>query len=41
MLNENKDCKSGHDTVSNKTLNSNSMFLSPITEDELLNITSK
>jgi hypothetical protein len=41
MLNQNKDCKFGHDTVSNKILNSNSMFLAPITADEILNVTSK
>jgi hypothetical protein len=40
-FNQNKDCKSGHDTVSNKLLNSNSMFLAPVTEDEVLNVTSK
>jgi phosphoribosylformylglycinamidine (FGAM) synthase-like amidotransferase family enzyme len=41
MLNENKDCKFGHDTVRNKILNSNSMFLAEITEDEVLNVTNK
>jgi hypothetical protein len=40
-LNQNKDYKLGHDTVSNKILNSNSIFLAPITEDEELNVTSK
>jgi hypothetical protein len=39
-LNQNKDCKFGHGTVSNKILNSNSMFFAPVTEDEVLNITS-
>jgi hypothetical protein len=41
VLNQNKDCKFGHDTVSNKISNSNSMFLAPITEDEILNVTIK
>jgi hypothetical protein len=41
MLNLNKDWKFGYDTVSNKILNSNSMFLAPITEDEVLNVTNK
>jgi hypothetical protein len=27
--------------ISNKILNSNSMFLAPVTEDEVLNLTSK
>jgi hypothetical protein len=43
-LNQNKDCIFGHDTVSNKILNSNSMnfmFLAPVTEDKVLNVTSK
>jgi hypothetical protein len=41
LLNQNKDCKFGHDTVNNKILNSSSMFLTPFTEDEVLNVTSK
>jgi hypothetical protein len=41
MLNHNQDCKFCHDTVSNKILNSNFMFLSPVTEDEVLNATNK
>jgi hypothetical protein len=41
LLNQNKDSKFGHDTVNNKILNSNSMFLAPITEDEVLYVTSK
>jgi hypothetical protein len=41
MLNQNKDCKFAHDTVSNKILIYNSMFLTSITEDEVLNVTSK
>jgi hypothetical protein len=32
-LNQNKDCKFCHDTVSNKILNSNSTCLPPVTED--------
>jgi hypothetical protein len=40
-LNQNKDCKFGHDTVNNKILNSNSMFLTQIAEDESLNVTCK
>jgi hypothetical protein len=41
MLNQNKDCIFGHETVSNKILISNSLFLAPVTEDEVLNVTSK
>jgi hypothetical protein len=41
LLNQNKDSKFGHDTVNNKILNSSLMFLAPITEDEVLNVTSK
>jgi hypothetical protein len=41
MLNHNKDCKCCRDTISNKILNSNSLFLSQITEDGVLNATSK
>jgi hypothetical protein len=40
-LNHNKDCKFGHNTVSPKILNSNSIFLAPVTEDEALNVASK
>jgi cytoskeletal protein CcmA (bactofilin family) len=40
-LNQNKDCKFGHDTVSNKILNSNTMFLTEITEDDVLHVNSK
>jgi phosphoribosylformylglycinamidine (FGAM) synthase-like amidotransferase family enzyme len=38
MLNQNKDCKFGHDTVSKKIINSNSMILASIAEDEVLNV---
>jgi hypothetical protein len=41
MLNQNKDCKFGHDTANNKILICNSVFLAAITEDEVLNVTSK
>jgi hypothetical protein len=41
LLNQNKDSKFGHDTINNKILNSSSMFLTSITEDEVLNVTSK
>jgi hypothetical protein len=41
MLNQNKDCKFAVDTVSNKILNFNSMFLTSITDDEVLNVNSK
>jgi predicted molibdopterin-dependent oxidoreductase YjgC len=41
MLNQSKVCKFGHDTVSNKILNQNAMFLTPVTENEALNVTSK
>jgi hypothetical protein len=41
MLNQNKGCKFGQDIVSKKILNSNSMFLAPVTEDEVLNVTSE
>jgi hypothetical protein len=40
-LNQNMDCKSGQDSISNKILNPNSMFLAPITEDEVLKVTSE
>jgi hypothetical protein len=40
-INRNKDCKFGHDTASNKIINFNSIFLAPITEGEVLNVTSK
>jgi hypothetical protein len=36
-----KQNKFGHDTVSNKILNSNSMFLALISEDEVLKVTNK
>jgi hypothetical protein len=37
-MNNNKDCKFSYDTVSNIISHSNSMFLAPITEDEILNV---
>jgi hypothetical protein len=41
MVNLNKDCKYGHTPVRNIKHNPNSMFLAPVTEDEVLNVTSK
>jgi hypothetical protein len=41
LLNQNMDSKFGPDTINNRILNCNSMFLAPITEDEVLNVTSK
>jgi hypothetical protein len=41
MLNENKGYNFGHDTVNNKILRSNSVFLAAVTEEEVLNVTSK
>jgi hypothetical protein len=41
LLNQNKNSKLYHDTVNNKILNSSSMFLAPVTEGEVLNVTSK
>jgi hypothetical protein len=41
MLNENNGYNFGHDTVNNKILKSNSVFLAPVTEERVLNVTSK
>jgi hypothetical protein len=40
LVNQNKDSKFGH-TVNNRILNCSSMFLIPIAEEEVLNVTSK
>jgi hypothetical protein len=41
MLNQSKDSKFGHDTVNNKILISDSVFIAPVTDYEVLNVTSK
>jgi hypothetical protein len=41
MVNINKDCKYGHTPASNIKHTPNSMFLAPVTEEEVLNVTSK
>jgi hypothetical protein len=38
LLNQNKDSKFGHGTIYNEILNFSSMFLAPVTEDEVLNL---
>jgi hypothetical protein len=41
MVNVNKDCKYGHTPARNIKRDPNSMFLAPVTEDEVLNVNSK
>jgi hypothetical protein len=41
MVNLNKECKYGHTSARNMKHNPNSMFLATVTEEEVLNVTSK